>query len=699
MPQLYNDLLFASVFVVVLLVLAGFKKRVFEKEQASFRRIVFGLMFLIGFSVIQLAGNQGFFFGWNYIGDEAGRKMVEAAAIVGGLIFLLSGVSSWLPSLARNNDNRRRLNKRYYALKMINEVIVQDKSIDKTYSEVAGQLTSYLGFRRCLAYKLSASREKLYLAGASGSNDGKIAAPKTIDLREVKIDSVMERGRTERLSGEICGWGNDSLPCLLIPIFDKNRIYGAYFCQAAENIEFDDDLIDFASVIGTITGRYTAGRVAEKREAYHKQQQTAYERVNELSNLSASIRDILPGFFRVVKELTGAEYLSLATLDNSGENMIRYTIGSSGRMLLEKGVSRQTRGTDIFRVFKAGHPIIESELRSDDRGVESDGLLLSCGMRCKMLYPVKAMKKVVGVVTLGHSRPWHFSALHQRRLQGTSEALAGVISREQLKRTLEIKEDHMLRLQLMQRQMLEDFPAEKFFDQACDMLANRMKCTMARISLIDKGENNLISQACRSIRDTGHELRVGETIPLSLLPWHRMTRDARKLMLINQDDPESRMPPQESTSALIPNIKSAMLVPILLNDQVRGIISIGEARNWNRRAFNAGDLIFAKDMAAKCSVALRLKQLQLESERSRERMNQMPIEDGRESEIISRIKSPLTSIIGAVELLQRKGQTDEFSSRYYNMILKSADRIKDFTEKTDSAEVTFGKVESGPVAG
>ena len=45
------------------------------------------------------------------------------------------------------------------------------------------------------------------------------------------------------------------------------------------------------------------------------------------------------------------------------------------------------------------------------------------------------------------------------------------------------------------------------------------------------------------------------------------------------------------------------------------------------------------------------------------------------------MSSPLTSIIGAVELMKRKGEPDDRSTtRYHDLILKSAERIKKLTE-------------------
>ncbi len=683
MPQLYYDLLFCSIFVIILTILAGFRKTVFHKDRAAYHRIVIGLFFFTGFSLVQLAGHQGLFSGIAYLGDTAGRKLVEATGIVGGLIFILSGIGAWLPSLVRGREDRRKVNKRYFCLKMITDALDRGKDLNETYGLILNCLSSYLGIERCSAYKYSSRRDMLFLAGSAGFEPGQGGQTDRIDITQSELKAMLNRPRSTVTTKEMLPeWSGSEKPNLVVPIVFENRVYGAYFCWTGDRFEIDDDFLDFMTVAGSLTGKHTHNHVIKVKHDYHHEQQTALTNLGEVCNQSSNVQEMIPGFFQTVRDLVEAEYLSVASLDNSGENMVRYTIGSSGRLLLEKGISRQTRGTDVFTVFEIGRPIIETEIRANDRSGEKDGLFLSCGMRSRLMCPVRSGKKVVGVLTLGQSQSGHFTRYHMNRIEGMTDLIAGVMQREQLNRSLEVKEENMLRLQLIQRQMLDGAATQSFFNDACEMLAKRMKCTVARISILDKNNNQMVSQACSTIRETGHELRENEPIPLSLLPWHRMTLDAQKLMLINQEDPESRMPPQESTSALVPNIKSAMLVPIMLNDEVGGIISIGESRNWNRRAFGATDLIFAKDMAAKCSLALRMKQLEVVADRSRDEVNRIALSYSDVTpELRTRMKSPLTSIIGAVELLRLKGTGDDFSSRYYNLILKSADRIKSMTEE------------------
>jgi len=685
MPQLYTDLLFCSAFVTVLVAIVCVRKKFHRADRRAVDRVIFGLSLLTGFSVVQLLGHQGVFSRVLFLQEETNRKMVEAMGIVGGLIFLLTGISSLLPSLTRGRRTRQSMNKRYFCLKMINQAIGKGQDIDATYELIMNYLSLYMGLPRCAAYKYSSKKDTLILSGAIGFSKKTPQGLQLFNLSGTGMKTALHRFQA------FCGYCDDVIvekerrPDMIAPVAFENRLYGALFCWIGDAVRIDDDLFDLMTVIGQLLGKYAHAQVNKVRTEHLQLQQNAFKQVSNLCNQTSSIGEAVVELFPVMREITGAEYCSVSVLDNSGENMVSYTIGSSGRLLLEKGVSRSTRGSEIFKIYREMKPVLKTKVETESDDSEEDGLFLSCGMQSKLACPISVANRVVAVITLGHTRPGHFTPFHQHRLEAMINPLAGLVQKEHLRQVIEIKEDQMLRLQLMERELTANLPVQKVFNDACELLTKRMKSTVARISLIDNEGKNLISQACRSIRDTGRELKEAGLIPLSLLPWHRMAIDAQKAMLINQNDPESKMQPQESTSALLPDIKSAILVPIMLNDKARGIISIGEVRNWNRRSFNAGDLVFARDVAAKCSVAMRMKRLEIDVDRNRERVQQtMGLDSDWWTDFRMQLNSPLSSIVGAVEILKRREEPDEFKAKYYDMIIRSADRITGLTREQNT---------------
>lgn len=689
MPQLYHDVLFCSTFLIVLISLIKIGGGRLQADRDAFNRIIVGLGLLTGFAVVQLLGHQGAFNGVPYLQEESGRKILEAIVITAGLAFTLVGVAGLLPSLSRGRQLRRQTSKRYFGLKMILPAVSGGKTLDESFDLVMNHLATYLGMPRWAAFKYSAKRELLVLTGSVGFPEKQPRHLRTISIKETELKQELFRFQAFARPVEPTGDGETPGPRLVVPVTHGGRLYGALFSWG--DMAVDDDLLDVLTLLGDVLGRQAQILVLKTNGEYYRNRHVVASRVGELCNQASAIGDILVELFQVFREVTAAEFCSIAVVDTSGENMVRYTIGSAGRVLLEKGVNRSIRCGTTHRVAHEGQSLVEADVDFEGNHGPDDGLFLSCGMHARLACPVTVGHRVAAVIMLGHTSPNHFRPFHLERIKDIAALMAGVIQREQLSRALETREDQMLRLQMMERELAAAGSAGDVFENACLLLTRRMKCTVARISLVNRDGRNLISQACRTIRDTGHDLKEKATLPISLLPWHKMAIETRKPMLINGEDPQSQMPPQETTATLLPDVRSAILVPIVLDDAVRGIISIGEARNWNRRPFGASDLIFARDVAAKCAVILRMKKLEREAVRSRDAVR--PDDEsgwGRLSELTTRLKSPVTSIIGAVELLNLKGEGENDRTRYQGLILKAADRIatlaEEFTAVPESTE-------------
>jgi transcriptional regulator with GAF, ATPase, and Fis domain len=698
MPQLYHDVLFCTTFLIVLISIIKITNGRLQADRNAFNRIIMGLGLLTGFAVVQLFGHQGAFDRLPYLQEESGRKILEATVIAAGLMFLLVGIGGLLPSLARGRRMRRQTTKRYFGLKMILPAVSGGKTLDETFDVVMNHLATYLEIPRWAGFKYASKQDLLVLTGSVGFPEKHPRHLRTVSIKETELKAELFRFQAMARPGESAGTGETPGPRLVVPVAYGGRLYGALFSWG--DVAVDDDLLDVLTLLGEILGRQAQMLVLKTNADFYRNRQVVSARVADFCNRASAIGDILVELFQVLRDVTAAEFCSIAVVDNSGENMVRYTIGSGGRMLLEKGVSRSTGCGTIHRIIHDGQPLIEADVDFEGNHDPDDGLFLSCGMHARLACPVSVGRRIPAVIMLGHSQSNHFKPVHLDRVRDIAAPMAGVVQREQLSRTLEIREDQMLRLQMMERELATTDSAQAVFDEACQLLTKRMKSTVARISLIDRDGRNLFSQACRTIRDTGHDLKENATLPISLLPWHKMTIETRKPMLINREDPQSQMPAQETMATLLPDVRSAILVPIMLDDIVRGVISIGEARNWNRRPFGASDLIFARDVAAKCSVALRMKKLELDGIRGKESVRQNNGSGAaRLSELTARIKSPVTSIMGAVELLKIKGDAPGDRSRYQGLILKAADRITALTEEYATSPEPIEEQETEPVVG
>jgi transcriptional regulator with GAF, ATPase, and Fis domain len=240
--------------------------------------------------------------------------------------------------------------------------------------------------------------------------------------------------------------------------------------------------------------------------------------------------------------------------------------------------------------------------------------------------------------------------------------------------------------------LAQDEDVKTFLNEVASSLTERLPKSFARISLLDKKRERLTTHALRQIRTEGINLKKMEGFDLKNLPWHRLTLEAKRPMLVNQEDPESLMPDQEAKLIMDERIKSAILVPLIINGEAVGVISMGEMRKWERQPLTEEETVFIKHLANQISLALKKGLLLRSNQHLREKLKEF--EENREkagpwtdfspslTDLNYEVRNPLTSILGSAELLKLKDPNmSPESFKYIRNIEKGADRIQKAVEK------------------
>jgi hypothetical protein len=162
---------------------------------------------------------------------------------------------------------------------------------------------------------------------------------------------------------------------------------------------------------------------------------------------------------------------------------------------------------------------------------------------------------------------------------------------------------------------------------------------------------------------------------MSLMPLHQLVRDSSRVLLVNGEDDEQRLTPPEAGQAFFAEVQSAMLVPVILEQQVLAVISIAEARPWDQHRFCHLDLLFVRSLAAVLALAIRFG---LGGKATGTETNRAAWLPEASSQLRGRIKSSLSGILGSVEMIKSRHQTtDPAVEKYLSIIDKSAQRIND----------------------
>jgi K+-sensing histidine kinase KdpD len=182
-----------------------------------------------------------------------------------------------------------------------------------------------------------------------------------------------------------------------------------------------------------------------------------------------------------------------------------------------------------------------------------------------------------------------------------------------------------------------------------------------------------------------------------------MAMEERRMVIINEEDPEAVMTENEKSKSLARRVQAAVLIPMEVEGRALGMVSLGEMRSWKRWGFTPQDMAFARGISNQVALSLSGLSRKEAQRRSGERLKtiEAQIESSRGAQealdlfpnLDYSINNPLTAILGAVDLLRLKSQklTPE-AGRYLSIIEKQAGRIHQSVQKVSELKNTMRRL-------
>jgi putative nucleotidyltransferase with HDIG domain len=134
-----------------------------------------------------------------------------------------------------------------------------------------------------------------------------------------------------------------------------------------------------------------------------------------------------------------------------------------------------------------------------------------------------------------------------------------------------------------------------------EQMVRRLQVTLCRILVLDDDRAHLTIRAAFPAREIPLEHGVGGRLSLDLLPnYHRVVVDG-EVVLLRGDDPQ---PLSETEVALARGAASALLVPMMVKEQIVGVVTLLEARGWERSPFTQAKVALCQAMASGAAIAL-----------------------------------------------------------------------------------------------
>ena len=147
-------------------------------------------------------------------------------------------------------------------------------------------------------------------------------------------------------------------------------------------------------------------------------------------------------------------------------------------------------------------------------------------------------------------------------------------------------------------------------------MVRRGQVTLCHISVLDADLAHLTIRAAFPIRPIPWGPKLGKSISLDQLPTYKRIIEEKEALLIRCGNTD--WIPKEDEGSLITaeGVQSALLVPMMVKERVMGVVTLLEARNWERSPYTSRKVSLCRAMASGAAIAIENALLFEERERS-----------------------------------------------------------------------------------
>lgn len=132
-----------------------------------------------------------------------------------------------------------------------------------------------------------------------------------------------------------------------------------------------------------------------------------------------------------------------------------------------------------------------------------------------------------------------------------------------------------------------------------ELMVREVPTTSCRISILNDRKDSLETYGAYPLGDLdGWDPGVGSSYLIRSLPMHREALETGRSLVIHDSTP---IPVREKGSHFFQDVRTVCLIPLISKGERLGVISIGEARSWEREPFQRGKINLLQTIAAHIS--------------------------------------------------------------------------------------------------
>jgi len=599
MPQLIIDIFFATVFLLLLILLTKIKDKAFENNKDSFRYTFIGITVLGISSLLQLAGHLNDFKSVPFLSEPVYRELAMGIGVVSGITLMIAGASIWLPgrNLTAGKSQRRKSSSATAPDNFeIENFITNAQSFKRLISRLPKMIFRRYNFNAVAVFYRNNKKNKYNFVASCGLDENEKLRLVNFDFSSHKVDKQPDEIKS-KFRHDFC-----------LPVSAENCLQGLFLFRCGKDNPLTPAEKLSLENIGRLLSWQLENNYTRLKERFYSKCWEFSGYIRNILAVKNSISSNLTAFHRLFNQALGAEYFSLAIIGKKTFNPRVYTIGINGNILCDGGNSSFLKNSMIGKVIEEKKSILIQNI-NDRSGEISDPMFVGCGQCSLLAIPIISDTMVIAVMTLGHSSAAHFSGRDLLLAETLAYAMAPAIEYELSQIEMHERDRYLAAINGFESAINNVTDIESLLKASAEMLIDNVSTTMVRISILDNYGTRLKTSAIRMNRAIPEINTNDVAISNELTHWHKTVAEEGRLLLINQNDDISRMDKSEMELLVFKGMQSALIIPIVVSGRTFGIITLGEMRGWNRSTYNPAAISFTKTIAAKIADVLKMMQL------------------------------------------------------------------------------------------
>lgn len=403
---------------------------------------------------------------------------------------------------------------------------------------------------------------------------------------------------------------------------------------------------------------------------------------------------------KLLRQLIEFDSIHLYLLGDGPSHILDFNLRNGGSVIVEKGYFNDSEYKPVRWVLAKKRGLTlpgDAFLVSDDFKPQED-----CA---SLLIPVAVGGKVVGVLSLSINQKYKFSQNEIVAINAIANVLSGVILNEM---------NESIAAEALERSGAIRYSLEKAFDQQqssnilhelAKIIVEKTPATLCRIMLLDEKKKSFKTEAIYQQRQIFWNEGSIDDFKLSDLYFHRKVVATGKPEIFSNTKQTSKISKLEMKLLFPEGISQSMIIPIIIDGNSYGVVTLGENRNPTRNEFGPYQLVFASLLTTVISMSIwkkdniNIRKTLVDSNRmvfQRLSYYKNQAESFKfVSGINSRINGPLAGILASCEYLKNKTDVKkEEVEKYIDVIDRNADKIHKLFRQFAEARRIINEIEN-----